>query len=386
MQETNLVTHMQNRPEQLKEAKENGIKLVGYFPGNYVPEELIYASGAIPVCLIHGGNFQVADSALSVVSDVICPFARAQLGEMMSGENPYYSMIDMLIAPITCQHLKKVAEIWEYNGDLEIFKLGIPHQYDGEFELDYYTNRLRVLAERLQSLTGNEITNTRISNSIELYNRMRELLKKLSLSRRAAQSPINGTDLIKLNHASYYADPDFMVEVLESVFSKLEENKSGNTADAPRLLLLGPNVAYGDYQVLELVEKAGGNIVIEDICEGIRYYWQEIENKGDLIQSLAKGYLRDRLPCAFMKNSAKKRLDFALELVREFNVAGVIWYELLCCETYDAESYYFTRKMEEHDIPMLILETDYSKGSSGQFTTRIEAFIEVVKGRAMSND
>jgi benzoyl-CoA reductase/2-hydroxyglutaryl-CoA dehydratase subunit BcrC/BadD/HgdB len=126
-------THLRNRPVQLREAQKNGVKIVGFFPGNYVPEEIIYASGAIPICLVHGGSPEPVDAALAEVPDVICPFVRAQIGERLLKTNPYYGMIDMLVAPITCQHLKKAAEVWEYHGDTELFKLGIPHQNDAEF-------------------------------------------------------------------------------------------------------------------------------------------------------------------------------------------------------------------------------------------------------------
>jgi benzoyl-CoA reductase/2-hydroxyglutaryl-CoA dehydratase subunit BcrC/BadD/HgdB len=380
MQEERLAIHLRDRPAALREAKKSGVKIVGYFPGNYVPEEIIYASGAVPICLAHGGDPRLADAALSVVPHVICPFARAQIGERLSKRNPYYSMIDMLVAPITCQHLRKIAEIWEYYGDIEIFKLGIPHQYNGDFELEYYADRLRVLKDKLQAFTGNEITSGRIGEAIELYNKMRELLKKISLMRRAPDSPISTLDFVRLNHASFYADPAFMVDILDSVYHELMEKQQVTKVDAPRLLLLGPNIAYGDYNVLELVRAAGGEIVIEELCEGIRYYWQDIENKGDLFQSLAKGYLQDRLPCAFMRDSAKTRLDFALKLVTDFNVSGVIWYELLNCETYDSESYFFAQKMGERNIPMLILESSYGTADTGPLKTRIEAFIEIVKG------
>jgi benzoyl-CoA reductase/2-hydroxyglutaryl-CoA dehydratase subunit BcrC/BadD/HgdB len=380
MQEERLTIHLRDRPSKLEETKKKGVKIIGYFPGNYVPEELVYASGAVPLCLTSGGNSQPADAALSVVPRVICPFARAQIGERLSKKNPYYSMIDMLIAPITCQHLKKVAEIWEYRGDLEIFKLGIPHQHNNDFELEYFTDRLRALKDRLQTFTGNEITDEKIVEAIKLYNRMRELLRKISSLRRISPPLISALDFVKLNHASFYADPAFMVDVLDSVYHELKDKQQTNETGAPRILLIGPNVGYGDYKILELVKVASGDIVIEEICEGIRYYWNNIESKGDLLKSLARGYLLDRVPCAFMRYSAKKRLDFALELVKNFAVSGVIWYELLCCETYDAESYFFAQKMGERNIPVLILESDYSIADTGQLKTRIEAFIEILKG------
>jgi benzoyl-CoA reductase/2-hydroxyglutaryl-CoA dehydratase subunit BcrC/BadD/HgdB len=380
MKEKRLATHLRDRPDQLREARKNGVKLIGYFPGNYVPEELIYASGAILLCLTHGGNPAPADAGLSLLPRVMCPFARAQIGERLSKTNPYYNMIDMFVAPITCQHLKKVAEIWEYNGDLELFKLGIPQQCTNDFELEYYTDRLRALKNRLQIFTGNEITDEKLGGAIDLYNKMRELLKKISLMRSMSPALISALDFIQLNHASFYADPVFMVDILDSVYRELKDKNMPAGTDAPRLLLIGPNVGYGDYAVLELVKTAGGEIVIEEIYEGMRYYWNTIKNKGDLLLSLASGYLVDRVPCAFLRNSAKKRLENILKLVEDFSVSGVIWYELLGCETYDSESFYFTQKLEERNIPMLILESDYSTSDTGQLKTRIEAFIEIVKG------
>jgi benzoyl-CoA reductase/2-hydroxyglutaryl-CoA dehydratase subunit BcrC/BadD/HgdB len=380
MEEERLTAHLRDRPSQLEEARKKGTKIIGYLPGNFVPEELIYASGAVPICLAWGGNSRPADTALSVVPQVICPFARAQIGETILKENPYYKMIDLLVAPITCQHLKKVTEIWEYRGDFEIFKLGIPQQYRNDFEVEYYTERLRMLKDRLQTLTGNEITDENLGNAIALYNRMRDLLKKISFGRRTSPSIISALDFVKLNHASFYADPAFMVEVLESIYRKLDDKQQAAESGAPRIMLMGPNIGIGDYLVLELVESAGGEIVIEEICEGVRYYWHEIDNGGDLFQSLTRGYLVDKLPCAFLRYSTKRRLDSTVKMIKDFNVSGVIWYELLCCETYDSESYYFAEKLREHDIPVLILESDYSTAATGQLRTRIEAFIEILKG------
>ena len=380
MDENRLATYLKDRPAQLEEAKKKGVKIVGYFPGNYVPEEIIYASGAVPLCLIHGANPHPADVGLSLAPHVICPFSRTQLGERLLKENPYYRMMDMLVAPITCQHLKKVAEIWEYNREVEMFKLGIPQQYTNDFELEYYADRLKVLRDRLQAFTGMEITDVKLGDAIDLYNKMRGLLREISFMRRDSDSLITSLEFVKLNHASFYADPVFMVDYLESLCDELKGKKADSKITKPGILLIGPNIGYGDYRVLELVEAAGGEIRAEEICEGIRYYWHDIENNGNPIQSLTKGYLSERVPCAFMRNSAKKRLDFVLELIDTFNVAGIIWYELLYCETYDVESYYFAEEMGKRDIPMLILESGYSTADTGQMKTRIDAFIEIVKG------
>jgi benzoyl-CoA reductase/2-hydroxyglutaryl-CoA dehydratase subunit BcrC/BadD/HgdB len=375
-----LTAYLTDRPEQLKKAREKGVKVIGYFPGNYVPEELIYAAGAIPICLIRGGQAAASEAGLAVLPRVICHFARAQAGERSINTDPYYGMLDMLVAPVTCQHLKKVTEVWEYQGNLEIFKLGIPQQYEHDFEVQYFIDRLRALKERLERCTGNAITDQKLREAISLYNNLRSLFKKISLMRSQAQALPSAREFVELNHISYYVDPVVMATILESTYLELQERQSKTNRDAPRILLIGPNLAHGDYTILDMVNEAGGEIVIEEVYEGVRNYWNNIATQGDALIAFAKGYLVDRLPPAFMRNSAKKRLDFNLQLIQNFKVDGVIWYQLICCETYDAESFYFSKKLEEKNIPMLILESDYSTTDRGQMKTRIQAFLEILKG------
>jgi benzoyl-CoA reductase/2-hydroxyglutaryl-CoA dehydratase subunit BcrC/BadD/HgdB len=172
-----------------------------------------------------------------------------------------------------------------------------------------------------------------------------------------------------------------MSDYLDDVYKECVAGDSDRTEGSiPRILLIGPNLSDGDYNILEVVKNAGAEIVIEEICEGFRYYWQNIGVKGDVLRSLAKGYLQDKLPCAFMRFSSKKRLDFTLELIKDFNISGVVWYQLLCCETYDLESFFFARELGERNIPMLILESAYEAEGIGQVKIRVDAFIEMLKG------
>ena len=77
-----------------------------------------------------------------------------------------------------------------------------------------------------------------------------------------------------------------MVEILTSLYREMSVKQLPSSNGAPRILLMGPAIGIGDYSVLELIKASGGEIVIEEICEGLRNYWGDIENEGDLIQSL----------------------------------------------------------------------------------------------------
>ena len=52
----NLMALHRDRLHELIEPRKEGKKVIGYTPGGYLPEELVLASGAIPVCLIRGGD------------------------------------------------------------------------------------------------------------------------------------------------------------------------------------------------------------------------------------------------------------------------------------------------------------------------------------------
>ncbi len=378
---------LQDRREALEKARADGTKVVGYFPGGYVPEELIYASGAIPLCLASGGSARAADEALSIVPNVICPFARAQIGEMLLKTDPFYSALDLLVVPSTCQHVKKIGDIWEYYEGPQVFKLGVPYEHDKDFELEYYRDRLIALKERLEALTGSTITDDKLVEAVGVYNRLRALLKELSQkrlgSREMGGTPqgISALDFVRLNHASFYADPVAMIDALEAICAVDPTGAAPPTDVArPRLLLMGPNLAFGDYDLLKMVDTAGADIVIEDIFEGVRDYWHSIEATGDPIEALARGYLIDKRPAAFMRGSIRERLEFSLALIRDFNVSGVLWYQLLCCEFYDEEGYYFQMALREHGIPTLIVESDYHTLDSGPLRTRLAAFVEMLQG------
>ncbi len=382
-----LQSHLSNRLRELERFKEKGGKVVCYFPGDYVPEELIYASGAVPICLCHGGDPRAVALALSVTTRFICPFSRALVGEKLQGESPYYSLPDLVVAPVTCQHLRRAADLWQYHSGDQVFRLGVPLEYDSQHSLDYYLSRLLALKEKLEGLTGQAISDRRLEASIGLYNTLRGLLRRVSLLRQLSPAPISGLDFAKLNHASFYADPLFMVEILHSLAEELTPDASHEEArDGPRLLLTGPNLAHGDYKVLEIAQELGAQVVAEEFCEGMRYYWGEVQKNGSPLEDLARKYLVERLPGAFMLGSAGKRYDFILNLSRQFNVAGIIWYELLFCETYNVEGFAFARKMEQAGIPVLKLRSDYDALDRGPIKTRIEAFLETLSGGAGHDD
>jgi len=372
-----LSSHLKTRLVDLRKAREEGRKIIGYTPGGYLPEELVLASGAIPICLIRGEDHSVVELAGGYFCRWIDTFCRAQIGYGVSGDDPYYSIVDLLAIPITDNHIRALSDILDYNTEIEIFPFGVPHMKE-EGTLKYYLHGITSLRARLEALTGVEITESKLREAISLCNRERELLREISLMRKSEPTPISGKDFVALNHGSLLADKKVMVGILESVYNELKE-QAVPSGEGPRILLTGSTLALGDYRILDIIEEAGGVVVIEEFAEGIKPYWESVKPNGDLMAALADCYFTRRVPPAWFR-PGKERRDFLIKLAKDFNVAGVMWYQLMYRESYKTESYYFPNILKrETGLPMLTLESDYDQAETGALRTRIETFIETMR-------
>ncbi len=370
---------LSNRAAELKKLKKEGHKVIGYLQGGYMPEELVYACGGtlIPVGLIRGGEHEPVLAAGGYLPRWLDTFCRAQVGYRILQKEALYQLLDLLVAPITDNNIRAVADALDFYTDLEVFRFGVPHsKTDRGFE--YYLDGIKLFKAKLEEITGIEITEAKLREAVALFNKERELLSKISLLRKAEQAPISGKDFARLNHASFLVDKNAMVEVLESLCAELRQTQA-LVSKGPRILLTGSSLALGDYKIYEMIEEAGGIVVIEEFAEGMRHYWEKVALNGDLMEALAERYFRKRVPPAWFRPN-KERPEFLVKLARDYRVDGVIWYQLMYRDSYDVESRYFGDILEkETGLTMLKIESDYDASEAGNLRTRIETYLETIK-------
>jgi benzoyl-CoA reductase/2-hydroxyglutaryl-CoA dehydratase subunit BcrC/BadD/HgdB len=295
----------------------------------------------------------------------------------MSGEDPYYRIIDALFIPVTDSNNRAISDTLGFHTDMNLFPYGIPHTKDLS-SFKYYLRGIERVKEKLEEITGNSISDQRLKEAIELCNREKALLRDISLMRKNDPSPISGKEFAVLNHASFLFDKSVALETLESLSKELKGNGVPHKK-GPRLLFTGSTLAMGDYKVLDLIEEAGGTVVIEEFAEGLKPYWQNVKTTGDPLEALAEAYFMERIAPAWFRPGSD-RLQYLVQLAGEFNVSGVIWYQLMYRESYKIESYYFPEILKkETGLSMLTLESDYDPSETGQLRTRIETYIETLR-------
>lgn len=376
-----LSAHLKSRIIELSELKRQGRKIVGYIPGGYMPEELLYACEAVPVPvgLFRGGEPEPVLAAGACLPRWLDTFCRAQIGYKLLKEEALYDLIDLLVVPITDNNIRAVADCWNFYTDTEVFRFGVPHaKTDNGFR--YYLEGINLLKEKLEKMTGTKITDSRLRDAIGLCNEERKLFKEINSMRRAKCPPLSGREFMELNHASLLAEKGVMIEILRLVCAELKERKEVSLLNKrPRILLTGSTLALGDYKVYDLVEGSGAIIVIEEFAEGMRHFSETVDPGADsLMEALADSYFRRRIPPAWFR-PARERLDYLVRLAKEFEVDGVVWYQLMYRDSYDIESFYFPSILKrETGLSMLKIESDYDASEVGPFRTRIEAFIQTI--------
>ena len=103
-----------------------------------------------------------------------------------------------------------------------------------------------------------------------------------------------------------------------------------------------------------------------------------VDDSLDPYWALAEKYLR--VNCSVMSPNPG-RIEALEEMLSDYQVDGVIEIVLQACHTFAIESDRVKKFLTtEKNIPYLCLETDYSQTDTGQISTRISAFLEILQG------
>jgi len=363
------------RIQEIQEEKNNGKKVIGTFCV-FVPDEVILAAGAVGVGLCSGSQFWIADGE-KVLPRNLCPLVKAFVGAKVSRTCPYFQSCDMIVGETTCDGKKKAYEIMEEYVPVHIMELP---QMKREKNYEEWQDEIKLFIKKMEELTGNKITVERLRETIDLCNRKRRALKRLYDLRKNTPSPISGLDALLVSQIAFMDDIERFIEKTNELCDELEDRvKTPNANGMKRIMITGTPMAVPNWKLHSIIEGLGAEVVVEETCTGTRYFENEVSSEGDtiddLVRNLADRYMNINCAC-FTPN--RGRIDDILRYAEEYDVDGVIYYNLSFCHTYAIEYGKVEKALKEKNIPLLNIETDYSEEDAGQIKTRVEAFLEMI--------
>jgi len=374
-----LNKHLRERAVELYKLKKAGTKIVSYAAGGFAPIEMIYASGAIPIGLGMGGDPEPVTEAMTYTPLFLCTYCRSQIAYYKLGEVPYYQLPDLFIVPIVDANNKLIADSFAYYSELNVFRFGVPHD-KRPLDAGYYNFGLSKMKKKLEELTGNTITDEKLAAEIKMENKRRQLLKDISMLRIGADPVISSKDFVALHHATFYADRDVYLEILEEIHAELKAKRAEMTEkkySGPRVLLVASTLAHGDVRVHEIVEGTNAKIVYEEASEGMMPYLNNIDESLPPMDGIVDCYFTKRIRNPWDRPWGD-RFDQLLDKAKTFDCDVVIWYQTLYRDGADLQSWTFAKKFKEAGLNFVKIETNYNAAEKGSMRTRVETAIEMV--------
>jgi benzoyl-CoA reductase subunit C len=367
----------ENRGQRVRELKNEGRKIIGYICC-YPPAELITAAGCVPFRIT--GNLEPVTAADAYLETLMCPYVRNCFDMALKKK---FDFLDGMIWPHTCDNIHKTYDIWKHNVPLPFFTfLDVPHMTD-DSSIEFFSKEIALLKKGLEEFTGTPITEEGLKGAIAAHNENRALLRRLSALRKQDPPLVSGTEMTQIITAVMALPVDEANALLSGIIEEVQTRKDGPRTKPARLLVYGSEI--DDVTFIKLVEDSGANVVIDDLCFGTRFYWDDVALDGDPLKDLADRYL-GKIMCprtyrrwpGTRQEDLDNRFGYIKSFAKDFDVKGAILYIVRYCDTFEFDVPDVRDYLQDAGIPCLVLEDDYSLTSIGGLKTRIEAFLEMI--------
>jgi benzoyl-CoA reductase subunit C len=351
--------------------KRQNKKVIGFFC-SYVPEEIIYAGGMLPLRIRPTGCTETT-TADAYMSRLTCTFARSCL-ESMSKE--VFDFLDGMVFANSCDNIRRLYDISREKHPYPFMHfISIPHKAGSDGANNWYRDEVSNFKESIESFFAIKISEEALNDAINVHNESRSLLRKLYELRQVGNPPITGAESLSVILAATTTPKEQYNQLLRKLLEELK-GREGISGYRARLMIVGSE--YDDPAYTKIIEDLGGLVVTDALCFGSRYFWEPVKIQKDLLGGLAKSYL-NRPSCPRMSDRVTERADFLREMAERFKVDGVVFQKIRYCDLWGGESIYLEKRLKELNIPLLSIEREYRLSGVGQLKTRIQAFLERIE-------
>lgn len=367
---------IKNKFLSLKKLKDNGGKVVGTYC-SYVPIELIYAAGAVPLSLCATSEKPIKDAEKHLPSN-LCPLIKASYGHAITDTCPFFYYSDFIVGETTCDGKKKMFELM--NEIKHTYVMQLPQNNIKESSFLYFEEEVRAFKAELERFYNIKITDEMLKIAIKQGNEERRNLINFYELSSLNPTPISGLEQFNVTEAFGFMydrvkKNEDLKQKTKEIYKNWEENLKGKTDNRPRILLSGCPLGGVKEKIIKTIEDLGAVVVGFDSCSGLRTQMTLIDENEEPIKAIAKKYLKTN--CSVMSPNCGRLSDIDF-LINKYKADGVIEVILQACHTFNIESHNVAKFCKGKNIPYLHIESDYSMQDKGQILTRIEAFLELL--------
>lgn len=364
-------TQVASNPQaELDKHLANDKRVIGVGP-YYVPEELVYAAGAIPFGV--WGRMGTASAARKYFAPFYCSICQMTL-EM--GLNHELDKLSGMMVTSLCDTLRGFSQNFRVGvTQVPMIFVSQPQNRATEaghkYAFDSYTETKHTLGEACDVI----IDDADISEAIKLYNKWRAAMRefvKLAGTHPALVSVSQRNDVV---NAGYYMDK---AEHLEQVteLNKLLAAEPEEQKGYKKIVLSG--IFYDIPAIKEMLDELHFDVVADDIAKESRAFQMQVSEEGDPTKALADAYC-DLGNDSILYDPEKKHVSHVVDLAKENGAQGVVLLLAKFCDPEEFDAPFIMRSCREAGIPFVQIEVDQSTETYEQARTQLETFSDLLE-------
>ena len=352
--------------------QETGREVIGCLP-IYVPEEIIYAGGMLPIG-VWGGQTNIVQSGTYLPS-FACSIMRAIMEFAMRG---VYNDLSAVVCPMHCDTLKCIGENWKVGiSKVPCFCLVYPQNRKNPSGISYLTTEFEHLRKKLESLSGRTITDEAINQAIVIYNEHRKTMREFTRVARDYPLTIRAQKRHMVIKSGFFMDKAKHTLLVKSLISELKALPAEKSSGI-KVILTGIMAEPDSF--LELFNQYNLVVVGDDLAHESRQFRTDVPAGGTPLERLARRWAEVQ-GCSLAYDPEKRRSNMLIDMVRETGADGVIVTMMKFCEPEEFDYPILKKEFEKANIPHLYIELEQQADSAEQLRTRIQGFAEMMSTR-----
>jgi benzoyl-CoA reductase subunit C len=350
------------RLQSAREWKERQAGLaIGFMP-IYVPRELLWAQGVLPVGIMGGGDDLEIIRGDAFYQSYICHIPRSTIELGLNGS---LDGLDGMIFPAICDVIRNLSGIWkmQFPGKLVRY-LDVPQNFDREIGGAFFRRELEELSKELVEHGAGPLEDEALRRSIAVYNDHRRLVQELYRLRQKEPWKVPTDELYLILRAGLVIPVDEHIEMLRVYRHGVESAVDRKPMDQARVVLTGSFCEQPPLGLIKTLERAGCYIVDDDFVQVHRWITKDIPVDGDPLDNLVTAFLESSMasPTRYI-DQAEKGKDL-VERVQASGAEGVLFCAPSFCDPALLDQPMVTPAVERAGIPWTAFK--YSE-NSGQF-------------------